>query len=115
MAARLLFYGVLLAVTVLAFLPSYESLPDVVSFSDILNHFAAFATLTVLFAFAHPQITCKQRALLLLAYGTFIEAVQHFLPDRCASAEDLAVDAAGIAAGWLLLTMQRKYRFLTLL
>jgi len=102
MLPKLLFWTVLICVSILAFLPTYEPLPEVVSFSDVLNHFAAFSTLYVLHAVAYPRLSIMIRGVLLLGYGLFIEAVQSFLPNRVASAEDIAVDAAGILAALLL-------------
>ncbi len=94
--AKTLFYLTLFAVTVLAFVPTYEALPDAVSVSDVLNHFAAFTVLFFLHLPAFPAMPTHRRILLLIAYGVFIEAVQHFLPARSASAEDIAVDTAAV-------------------
>ncbi len=94
--AKTLFYLTLFAVTVLAFIPTYASLPDAVSVSDVLNHFAAFSVLFFLHLRAYPAEAPQHRILLLIAYGVFIEAVQYFLPARSASAGDIAVDAAAV-------------------
>ncbi|WP_345973435.1 VanZ family protein [Sulfurimonas diazotrophicus] len=101
-AAKLLFAVTLLAVTLLAFIPTYEPLPEIVSFSDILNHFAAFFTLYMLHLFAYPAFSWRRRSALLLGYGVLIEAVQAFLPNRYASLSDVAVDAAALTAAMLL-------------
>jgi len=106
--AKLLFAAVLFSVTVLAFMPTYAPLPDIISFSDILNHSAAFFTLYMLHLLAYPAVTQRMRAGLLLAYGILIEAVQAFLPTRYASASDVAVDAAAILAAVLLHTLFRR-------
>lgn len=107
---RLLFACAVCAITVLAFLPTYAPLPDVVSVSDLLNHFIAFVTLYLLHTAAYPGLSVKRRSALLLGYGLFIEAVQYFLPARQASAGDVAVDAAGILAGILLHHLYHRFK-----
>lgn len=107
---RLLFWTVFAAVAVLAFIPSYEPLPEAVSISDVLNHSAAFATLYLLHAYAYPAVPPLQRGGFLLFYGIFIEAVQHFLPTREASFGDVAVDAAAIAAVFCLELFYRRLK-----
>ncbi len=95
---RPLFWLALAGVTVLAVVPTYEPLPEVVSVSDVLNHAAAFLVLYALHALAWPAVRVPVRAGLLLAYGTGIEAVQFFLPARSASFGDIAVDGAALLA-----------------
>lgn len=107
---RLLFWTVFAAVAVLAFIPSYASLPDAVSISDVLNHSAAFSTLYLLNALAYPAISALQRGGFLLLYGILIEAVQHFLPAREASLGDIAVDAAAITALFCLEHLYRRLK-----
>lgn len=107
---KLLFACAIAAITVLAFIPTYAPLPDVLSLSDILNHFAAFSTLYLLHAAAYPHITVKVRSAFLLGYGCLIEAVQYFLPPRQASAWDIAVDAAGILAGLFLYDLYLRFK-----
>ena len=101
-AARLLFFSALAAVTTLAFVPNYDALPEAASFSDTLNHFAAFVVLYLLHAAAYPSFHTRRRIALLLLYGVFIETVQYFLPARSASAGDVAVDAAALFAAAVL-------------
>jgi len=96
MKIKLLFWSILTAVTVLAFLPTYEPLPDVVSYSDKLNHVAAFFTLYLLHTAAFPLLSAARHSLLLIGYGIFIEVVQAFLPTRSSSVEDLVADSIGI-------------------
>ena len=100
--AKLLFAVTFSAVTVLAFLPSYEPLPDVFSVSDVINHFLAFVTLYLLHTAAYPSVSRRTRSAVLLGYGVFIEAVQAFLPTRQASVSDIAVDSAAILTALLL-------------
>ena len=96
MFSKLLFFSALTAVTILAFIPTYAPLPEVVSFSDILNHFTAFTVLFFLHLRAYPAVPTRRRIFLLIAYGIFIEAVQYFLPARSASTGDIAVDTAAV-------------------
>ena len=98
---RLPFYLALAVITVLAFMPNYRSLPEIVSLSDLLNHFAAFFTLYLLHRLAYRRVSPLKRATLLMFYGLFLEAVQSFLPTRSATLEDLLVDASAIAAAVL--------------
>ena len=99
---RALFYLTLLVITILAFLPDYDALPPIVSFSDILNHTLAFTVLFVLFRAAHTQLALKYVFLFLLTYALFIEAVQYFLPTRFASFSDILADTTGLLIGYLL-------------
>ncbi|WP_345986509.1 VanZ family protein [Sulfurimonas sp. HSL-1656] len=109
-AAKLLFAAALLAISILAFIPSYDPLPKLASFSDILNHFAAFFTLYMLHLFSYPALSWRLRSAVLLAYGLLIEIVQAFLPNRYASLSDLAVDAAAVAAAVLLHRIACRFR-----
>jgi len=113
---RFLFLTVALAVAVLAFIPGYAPLPDAFSYSDILNHFAAFFVLYVLHVWAYPSTTPLQRIGLLIAYGALIEGVQYFLPTRDASLNDLAVDAAALLSAAVSEPLYRlwPYRFAAL-
>lgn len=106
---RLLFFCAVAGVSLLAFIPTYEPLPPVVSFSDILNHFMAFSTLALLFDLAFPRYTCRFKFLALLTYGIFIEAVQFFLPNRDASLKDIAIDATAVLSVYALLLLTRKH------
>lgn len=84
------------AVTLLAFIPSYAELPDLVSFSDLLNHAVAFFVLTLLLSFTYTFMNLRQIAMLTLLYAVFIEAVQYFLPTRHASFADIIADSVGM-------------------
>lgn len=96
---RILLFGAWISITVLAFLPDYSHLPDAASFSDLLNHSAAFCLLYLLYRFSYPHTT-RQIIGLLFFYALFIEAVQAFLPTRCASIEDVVADTVGMAIGY---------------
>ena len=109
MPIRLLFWTLLITIAALAFMPSYDPLPKIVSASDIFNHFAAFFTLALIYRFAYPQHASKHLFVSLLAFGMLIECVQYFLPTRSASLKDLAVDASAVAAA--VLFHYFRYRF----
>ena len=95
--SRRLFWGVMAGIASLAFMTSYDPLPDIVSFSDILNHFSAFFVLSFICKLSYPLLMPKLQFILLFSFGVLIEFVQYFLPTRSASAKDLAVDAVAIA------------------
>ncbi len=99
---RLAFVGSLLTIATIAFLPNYDDLPEITSFSDILNHFAAFFVLSFLLEQGFGS-GVRSAFAILFSYGLFIETVQHFLPSRCFDLLDLAVDLAGVLVYYLLL------------
>jgi len=106
--AKLLFFSALTVITVLAFLPNYNALPDVVSFSDVLNHFLAFLVLTFLFKFAYPALKNILHVILLTLYAVFIEIVQYFLPTRYADPVDILFDMFGIALAYAIISKKFK-------
>jgi len=88
-------YFCVAAIAVLAFYP-LEDVP--LTGYDKINHVIAFAVLAWLAHGAYPGAArlMAKWALLLLAYGLFIEVVQHHLPYRDFSWLDLVADALGI-------------------
>lgn len=85
------------AITYLAFVELPQEGPDLGW--DKLNHAVAFYVLALLVDFSTPRVRFGAAKLLaLMAYGVGIEAVQHFLPYREASWEDLLADAVGVLA-----------------
>ena len=98
---RLLAYTALISITILAFLPNYDALPPIVSFSDLLNHAVAFFVLFILFREAHPKLQVSYRIVLLLFYAIFIEVVQYFLPTRFSSFSDILADSFGLLLAYL--------------
>lgn len=64
---------------------------------DKLNHFGAFAVLTVTACVAY--VSRWKVAAALLGYGVFIECVQSLIPSRTAEAADVLADAVGIGIG----------------
>jgi VanZ family protein len=106
---RLLFFSALFTISILAFLPDYSELPPIVSISDLLNHTAAFIMLTLLYSLSFTH-RWKHILSVLFLYALFIEAVQYFLPTRCASIEDIIADSAGILIGYLASKWIEKFR-----
>lgn len=101
---RTLFFSALISISILAVLPDYNALPPLVSFSDLLNHAAAFSVLSILYTLAYSH-TPKRIAITLIGYGIIIEGVQAFLPTRFASIEDLIADSVGILLGLTIIKM----------
>ena len=109
MISKISFFSALILISILAFLPDYSSLPPVVSFSDKLNHAAAFSVLILLyrFAFTHSR---KRIIVSLFLYALFIEIVQAFLPTREASLEDILADSIGLVFGLIVYEWMKKKR-----
>ena len=71
--------------------------PDLARISDKLNHLFAFGVVSFLADLSLPARRFDlPKAAAVFAFGMAIEAIQHFLPWREASAADLVADAAGI-------------------
>jgi VanZ family protein len=85
-------------------LTSYLAIADVAhtpvaSLNDKLMHALAFCALAFLLDFSLPDSSFLwNKALVLLAYGLFIEVIQWRLPYREFSLLDLAADGTGLAA-----------------
>ncbi len=103
MLAKTLFFSALVVISILAFLPNYNSLPDVISLSDSVNHTAAFFVLTLLCRFAFPTLASHYHLFFMFLYGVFIEVVQHFLPTRFGDPMDILVDMLGIALAYVII------------
>jgi VanZ family protein len=97
-----------LIITTLAFIPSYEPLPEIMSLSDKLNHFVAFAVLLI---FTHYSriVGFKKLIGVLVGYALFIEVVQHFLPTRYFSLLDVVADGIGVVIGVVIVQGIKKY------
>lgn len=100
-------FVLLLIISYLAFLPNYDNLPQVVSISDVINHFAAFFTLSF-FLYKGFNTTIVKLFLILSIYGLFIETVQYFLPNRVFSLEDIFVDLVGVIVFVILLKIKKS-------
>lgn len=98
-AWRLLFLVLIGVVSWLAFSPNPPPAADLGW--DKANHFAAFATLTVV---ALQSLRAGRRRvwivlLAMLAYGILIELVQSQIPGRDADVRDVAADMVGAFIG----------------
>ncbi len=98
------FVSLLFIIAYIAFLPNYEKLPELTSFSDILNHFLAFFVLAILLDTGF-RIKLKTGILLLFTYGLFIECVQCFLPNRHFDLLDILVDMTGVITYYMVKKM----------
>ena len=97
LAWRLAFGLCMLAVLVLAFMPTDVSIPS--TGWDKSNHLLAFSVMALLGCSAYPGRTMAVLAGLLV-YGVLIEVLQSFTPERSADWYDLVADAVGLAFGW---------------
>jgi len=109
--SKTLLFVTLTAITILAFLPDYNALPPIVSFSDLLNHTIAFVVLFILTTQAYPTVQTKQAVFPLVLYAFFIEAVQYYLPTRFASWSDIGADGAGLLLGYVILLLLRRFTY----
>lgn len=108
MRTKILFFTALCSISVLAVLPDYSGLPEVISISDILNHSAAFCTLFILHRLSYTHTSTLTTVLLLFIYAVLIELVQSFLPTREASLSDILADLLGIFLGFGLLRLSGR-------
>ena len=97
LAWRLAFGFCVLAVLVLALMPTDVPMPSMGW--DKSNHLLAFSVMALLGRRAYPGRTMALLAG-LLAYGALIEVLQSFTPNRSADWQDLVADAVGLALGW---------------
>ncbi len=106
--SKICFVSLVIIISYIAFLPNYDDLPEFTSISDVLNHFFAFFVLALFLDQGFlPKI--RNAFLLLFVYGFFIEAVQHFLPNRVFDLMDIIVDMIGICAYYLGLSLLRRH------
>jgi VanZ family protein len=90
----------LAAILVLALVRVGVGLPF--ALGDKVAHAAGFTVLMLWFSGVFEARVAPQLALVLLAYGVLIEALQALTSYRAAEAYDVLSDAIGISAGWLL-------------
>jgi len=94
-AKKLLFWSVLLAVTVLSLIP-VPLVPQAFNFWDKAQHALAFLGLTVLACWAYPQLRWSSLLLALLGFGAAIEVAQGFTGWRYAEVADWLADLVGV-------------------
>ena len=107
---RISLIALLISVAIISWL-AFTPRPELVlpTLGDKYKHFAAFGYLAYLLDSSFPKKTFGlNKALVLLGYGVFIEAVQGFLPNRTLSGLDVLADIGGIACYWLLIPLWQR-------
>ena len=99
-----LFIILIIAITVLSLLPPKSGLE--LGKSDKLNHFLAYAILSLNFGF----LSTKNRSYFigipfLIAYGLLIEFFQGFVPGRDPSFYDALANSAGVFSGFFVICL----------
>ncbi|MET0070993.1 MAG: VanZ family protein [Candidatus Thiodiazotropha sp.] len=101
---RLLLAIALVVISYLAFTP--QESPVAADINDKIAHILAFVVLAFLLDFSWPQSPWRlHKAIPLLGYGLFIEAVQSLLPNRVFSLWDFGADIVGVLIYPLLLPL----------
>ena len=96
--------------TYLAFGPPTEILPPQIT--DVIQHASAFFYLTLACWFVYYRNGNGIAPMSwMAAYGIAIECIQTFLPPHVFELKDLAVDALGITAAWLVYRGTRRARY----
>jgi len=104
---RWAFWLCMASVLALCLMPPVQHLPS--TGWDKANHALAFAVLAALGLAAYPARAARVLPG-LLALGALIELLQSLTGYRAAEWLDLAADAAGLVAGWLLARWSAAYR-----
>ena len=104
LAWRLAFVVCVLAVLVLALVPTDVPIPS--TGWDKSNHLLAFSVMALLGMRAFPGRTMAVLAG-LLAYGVLIEVLQSYTPSRSADWRDVVADAVGLTLGWAVVQLAR--------
>lgn len=102
---RVLFWLAVVVGVVLALWPHPEPEAQLFPLEDKVRHALAFATLIGLGSLSRFR-SMPRLAFGLLLLGAAIEVAQGFTATRSAEWGDLAADAIGIGAGWLLLRLR---------
>ena len=109
-AVQLAFWAALVFTFVAAVMPARQA-PQLFPW-DKAEHFAAFYTLTVLGVAAFPRRSMALLALLLSAFGAFIELVQALpIVNRDADFRDWVTDSIAVGAALLPLALIRWRMF----
>ena len=96
-----LFIILIIAITVLSLLPPKSGLE--LGKSDKLNHFLAYAILSLNFGFLSTKIRSYFIGIpFLIAYGLLIEFFQGFVPGRDPSFYDALANSAGVFSGFFI-------------
>jgi len=102
---RWLFWITIVAVYILAMLPQ-ESAPSL-GWGDKGNHILAFVVMSILLILSY-RISLTKVALLMVAYGVWIEISQYFTPTRSADYRDVVADSIGVAIAILIYRVKAK-------
>ena len=99
-----LFIILIIAITVLSLLPPKSGLE--LGKSDKLNHFLAYAILSLNFGFLSTKIRSYFIGIpFLIAYGLLIEFFQGFVPGRDPSLYDALANSAGVFSGFFIFSL----------
>ena len=99
-----LFIILIIAITVLSLLPPKSGLE--LGKSDKLNHFLAYAILSLNFGFLSTKIRSYFIGIpFLIAYGLLIEFFQGFVPGRDPSFYDALANSAGVFSGFFIFSL----------
>jgi len=89
--------------------------PTLTSVNDKLGHVLAFIYLAFLVDYSFPASRFGLIKILpLLAYGLFIEIIQHYLPHRMFSYLDMLADGTGVAIYAMFLPLLKHVQLLKL-
>ena len=89
--------------------------PIMMSMNDKLGHALAFIYLAFLVDYSFPASRFGLlKVLPLLAYGLFIEVIQHYLPHRMFSFLDMLADSVGVAIYAMFLPLLKRVPLLRL-
>jgi VanZ family protein len=96
-----LFIILIIAITVLSLLPPKSGLE--LGKSDKINHFLAYAILSLNFGFISSKIRSYFIGIpILIAYGILIEFFQGLVPGRDPSFYDALANSAGVFSGFFI-------------
>jgi VanZ family protein len=96
-----LFIILIIAITVLSLLPPKSGLE--LGKSDKINHFLAYAILSLNFGFISTKIRSYFIGIpFLIAYGLLMEFFQGFVPGRDPSFYDALANSAGVFSGFFI-------------
>jgi len=90
-----------LALVYFSLVPVPKEVSSAVKVSDIIQHFAAYSTLTFLWYIYWRKV--KYSSILSLAVGALTELAQSAVPYRVFSLADLAANTAGVVVSTLLI------------
>ena len=106
---KILFFGAVIVVLVLALVPS-DNLKFNYAYEDKIKHILAFFTLSLLLNRASSTLKHRVRNMVaLLLFGIFIEVAQSFTGYRSPSFDDVLADLVGIL---LFQILYSTYRFI---